>query len=145
MTTPGPAEPDLSRPDFLGRGWSFPVTVDGDGRVAMTGSDDSIRQSIWSILSTAPGERVMRPAFGCPLHDLVFAVNDHATAAEVSAAVREALAIWEPRVDVIDVVATPGAASTADPDAPEVLLIAIDYEVRATNSRFNLVYPFYME
>ena len=79
---------------------------------------------------------------GCA--DLVFAVNDDATAAEVSAAVREALAIWEPRIDVIDVVATPGAA-TAGPDAAEVLLVAIDYEVRATNSRFNLVYPFYLE
>ncbi|MDT7578849.1 MAG: uncharacterized protein QOK35_109 [Pseudonocardiales bacterium] len=142
MTTPGPAGPDLSQPDFLGRGWSFPVVVDGDGRIAMTGADDSIRQSIWSILGTAPGERVMRPDFGCPLQDLVFAVNDDATAAEVAAAVREALAIWEPRVDVIDVVATPGA--TTGPDAPEVLLIAVDYEVRATNSRFNLVYPFYL-
>ena len=149
MTTPGSAQPDLSRPDlsqpdFLGRGWSFPVLADGDGRIRMTGSDDSIRQSIWSILATAPGERVMRPDFGCPLQDLVFAVNDDATAAEVSAAVREALAIWEPRVDVIDVVATPGAAA-AGPGAPEVLLIAVDYEVRATNSRFNLVYPFYLE
>ena len=144
MTVPGAAGPDLSRPDFLGRGWSFPVRVDGDGRVAMTGADDGIRQSIRSILSTAPGERVMRPDFGCPLHDLVFAVNDDATAAEVSAAVREALAVWEPRVDVIDVVATPGAP-TAGPGAAEVLLIAIDYEVRATNSRFNLVYPFYLE
>ena len=143
MTGPS-ARPDVPRPDFLGRGWSFPVAVDDDGRIALTESDDSIRQSIWSILSTGPGERVMRPDFGCALQDLVFGVNDAATAAEVSAAVREALAIWEPRVDVIDVVATPGVV-TADPDAAEVLLVAIDYEVRATNSRFNLVYPFYVE
>jgi phage baseplate assembly protein W len=139
-----PADPGSAPPDFLGRGWSFPVTADEQGRIAMAGSDESIRQSIWSILSTAPGERVMRPDFGCAVADLVFAVNDEATAAEVSAAVREALAIWEPRIDVIDVVATPGAA-TAGADAPEVLLVAVDYEVRATNSRFNLVYPFYME
>lgn len=139
MTVPVPTDPEAAPPDFLGRGWSFPVTVDGRGRIAMAGSDDSIRQSIRSILATAPGERVMRPDFGCAVADLVFAVNDEATAAEVSAAVREALAIWEPRIDVIDVVATPGA------DAPEVLLVAVDYEVRATNSRFNLVYPFYLE
>ena len=138
MTGPVPADPGSAPPDFLGRGWSFPVTVDTDGRIAMSGDDDSIRQSIRSILSTSPGERVMRPDFGCAVADLVFAVNDDATAAEVAAAVREALAIWEPRIDVIDVVATPGA------DAPEVLLVAVDYEVRATNSRFNLVYPFYL-
>jgi phage baseplate assembly protein W len=128
----------MTAPGFLGRGWSFPVTVDTDGRIAMSGDDDSIRQSIRSILSTAPGERVMRPDFGCPLHDLVFAVNDEATAAEVAAAVREALALWEPRIDVLDVYAA------ADPQAAQVLRIEINYEVRATNSRFNLVYPFYL-
>ena len=144
MTTPDPNGRDVASPDFLGRGWSFPVDVHDDGRIALTGGDDGIRQSIRSILSTAPGERVMRPDFGCALADLVFAVNDDATAAEAAAAVREALALWEPRVDVIDVVATPGAP-TAGTDATEVLLIEIDYEVRATNSRFNLVYPFYLQ
>ena len=143
MTAPDPGGGDVAAPDFLGRGWSFPVDVDDDGRITLTGSADSIRQSIWSILSTAPGERVMRPDFGCAVADLVYAVNDEATAAEVAASVREALAIWEPRIDVIDVVATPGA-TTAGTDTPEVLLVAVDYEVRATNSRFNLVYPFYM-
>jgi phage baseplate assembly protein W len=128
----------MTAPDFLGRGWAFPVTVDTDGRIAMAGDDDGVRQSIRSILSTAPGERVMRPDFGCPLQDLVFAVNDTATAAQVSAAVREALALWEPRIDVLDVYAA------ADPDVAEVLRIEINYEVRATNSRFNLVYPFYL-
>ena len=144
MTGPVPADPGSAPPDFLGRGWSFPVDVDGEGRIVMAGSDESIRQSIRSILSTAPGERVMRPDFGCAVADLVYAVNDEATAAEVAASVREALAIWEPRIDVIDVVATPGA-TTAGTDTPEVLLVAVDYEVRATNSRFNLVYPFYLE
>ena len=128
----------MTGPGFLGRGWAFPVTVDTDGRIAMAGDDDGVRQSIRSILSTAPGERVMRPDFGCPLQDLVFAVNDAATAAQVSAAVREALALWEPRIDVLDVYAA------ADPDVAEVLRIEINYEVRATNSRFNLVYPFYL-
>jgi phage baseplate assembly protein W len=129
----------MTAPDFLGRGWAFPVTIDdASGLIAMAGGDDGVRQSIWSILSTAPGERVMRPDYGCPLQDLVFAVNDDATAAEVAAAVREALALWEPRIDVLDVYAA------ADPVAAEVLRIEINYEVRATNSRFNLVYPFYV-
>jgi phage baseplate assembly protein W len=128
----------MTAPGFLGWGWSFPVRVDDHGRIAMAGDDEGIRQSIRSILSTAPGERVMRPDFGCPLQDLVFAVNDEATAAEVAAAVREALALWEPRIDVLDVYAA------ADPDAAQVLRVEINYEVRATNSRFNLVYPFYL-
>jgi phage baseplate assembly protein W len=131
--------PDPSVADFLGRGWAFPVTVDGAGRIAMTGADELVRQSIRSILSTSPGERVMRPGFGCGLQDLVFAVNDDATADEVASAVREALALWEPRIDVLDVYAA------ADPAVAELLLVEINYAVRATNSRFNLVYPFYLQ
>jgi phage baseplate assembly protein W len=131
--------PDPSGADFLGRGWAFPVTADATGRIAMTGADEGVRQSIRSILSTSPGERVMRPDFGCALQDLVFAVNDDSTAEEVASAVREALALWEPRIDVLDVYAA------ADPTSAEVLLVEINYEVRATNSRFNLVYPFYLE
>jgi phage baseplate assembly protein W len=131
--------PDPSAADFLGRGWAFPVTADATGRITMTGADEGVRQSIWSILSTSPGERVMRPDFGCALQDLVFAVNDDSTAEEVASAVREALALWEPRIDVLDVYAA------ADPTTAEVLLVEINYEVRATNSRFNLVYPFYLE
>jgi phage baseplate assembly protein W len=126
--------------DFLGRGWAFPVAVERDGTVALVrDGGESIAQSIWTILSTAPGERVMRPEFGCGLHDLVFAVNNASTATAAAGRVREALAVWEPRIDVLDVFATP------DPQRPNVLLIEIDYEVRSTNSRFNLVYPFYLE
>jgi phage baseplate assembly protein W len=124
---------------FLGRGWRFPVAVGHDGRVALVASaDDSIRESIWTILSTAPGERVMRPDFGCGLQDLVFAVNNAGTSTAAERSVREALAVWEPRIDVLDVFAA------ADPQHPNVLLIEIDYAVRTTNSRFNLVYPFYL-
>jgi phage baseplate assembly protein W len=81
----------------------------------------------------------MRPDFGCGLGDLVFGVNNAGTATAVASEVREALAVWEPRIDVLDVVASP------DPDAPNVLRIEIDYRVRSTNSRFNLVYPFYLD
>jgi phage baseplate assembly protein W len=124
--------------EFLGNGWAFPIGLDDDGRVRMAAGEEGVRQSIWTILSTSPGERIMRPDFGCALHDLVFDVNSPATATAVSGAVRDALAVWEPRIDVLDVFAAP------DPADPSVLLIEINYQVRTTNSRFNLVYPFYM-
>lgn len=131
---------DIDPIAFLGLGWSFPITLDAEHRVALTPSgEDSVRQSIWTILSTAPGERVMRPDFGCGLQDLVFAVNNAGTANAAARTVRDALALWEPRVDVLDVYAA------ADTQRPNVLLIEIDYVIRSTNSRFNLVYPFYLE
>jgi uncharacterized protein len=125
--------------EFLGTGWSFPVTTDAPGQVRLASADESIRQSIWTILSTSPGERVMRPDFGCGMHDMVFGVNSAGTANAVAGAVRQALARWEPRIDVLDVYAAP------DPAAPSRLLIEINYQVRSTNSRSNLVYPFYLE
>jgi uncharacterized protein len=125
--------------DFLGLGWNFPVTLD-DGQIALApDGDEGIRQSIWMILGTAPGERMMRPDFGCGIHDLVFGVNNAATTNAVTGAVREALALWEPRIDVLDVYAVP------DQSQPNLLVIEINYRVRSTNSRFNVVYPFYLE
>jgi hypothetical protein len=125
--------------EFLGTGWSFPVTTDAPGQVRMASADESIRQSIWTILSTSPGERVMRPDFGCGMHDMVFGVNGAGTANAVAVDVRQALSRWEPRIDVLDVYAVP------DPAEPSRLLIEINYQVRSTNSRSNLVYPFYLE
>ena len=126
--------------DFLGLGWNFPVRTDAGDQVALAPSpEEGIRQSIWVILSTAPGERMMRPDFGCGLADLVFGVNNAGTASAVAGAVREALSRWEPRIDVLDVYAAP------DPGRPNVLLIEIDYQIRSSNSRFNLVYPFYLD
>lgn len=125
--------------NFLGTGWHFPVQLDDNGRIQLARHEESVQQSIWTILGTSPGERVMSPDFGCGLYDLVFAVNNARVAGEVATAVTEALTIWEPRIDVLNVTAYP------DADQPNVLLIEINYEVRATNSRFNLVYPFYLE
>jgi uncharacterized protein len=125
--------------EFLGQGWAFPVTLDGRGGVAAVGLEDAVRQAVWIVLSTAPGERAMRPDFGAGLADLVFAPNTPATHGLVASAVRDALVDWEPRIDVLDV------AVTADPAQPTRLLVEIDYAVRATNSRFNLVYPFYLQ
>jgi len=124
---------------FLGTGWKFPLELDTNGGIAMASDEASIRQSIWLILSTAPGERVMRPDFGCGIHDLVFAPNTAGTAGQIINEVREALIRWEPRIDVLAVDAIP------DENQPNLLLIAISYQVRTTNNRFNLVYPFYLE
>lgn len=124
--------------DILGAGWSFPLALH-DAQVLMAGQEESVRQAIWLILATAPGERVMRPDFGCGLHELVFALDSADTLAHAAELVRDALTRWEPRIDLLDV-----AAST-DEAEPALLLIEIDYRVRSTNNRFNLVYPFYLE
>ena len=101
-------------PEFLGRGWAFPVALAGpDGTVARAAYQDSIEQAIWLILSTAKGERPMRPDFGCGIHDLVFALNDATTAGRVTEEVRDALALWEPRVELQDVSVTVGPAGRA--------------------------------
>ena len=123
---------------FLGVGWHFPIQLDGD-RIAIARHEESIRQSIWIILGTAKGERTMRPDFGCGLHDLVFAVNDETTASRAAGSVKEALLLWEPRIDVIKVQAGP------HPEGSHALLIEISYCVRVTNNVFNLVYPFYLD
>ena len=125
---------------FLGLGWNFPIVLDDDGQVKMAPEpEEGISQAIWMILGTSPGERVMRPDFGCGINDMVFGVNNAGTANAVAGEVREALALWEPRIDVLDVYAVP------DSSRPNLLLIEINYQVRSTNSRFNLVYPFYLE
>lgn len=105
----------------------------------MAAYETSIQQAIWIILGTAPGERLMRPDFGCGIHTLVFAVNSAGTAGQVATLVRQALMRWEPRINVLNVSAVPASAEST------LLLIEIEYRVRTTNSRFNLVYPFYLE
>ena len=125
--------------EFLGTGWAFPVRQGPDGAIATARYEESVRQSVWLVLGTAPGERVMRPDFGCGIHDLVFSVADTTTAGLVAAAVRAALVRWEPRLDLLDVQVAPDSAE------PTTLLVRVDYRVRATNNVFNLVYPFYLE
>ncbi|KYC43641.1 baseplate protein [Scytonema hofmannii PCC 7110] len=125
---------------FLGVGVGFPVKADNNGVIETAAYEASIRQSIWLILGTAKGERVMRPEFGSGIYDLVFEMQTAATAGQISQMVREDLLFWEPRIDVLDVQVVPRSTSEG-----EELLIGIDYQVRATNNVFNLVYPFYLE
>lgn len=123
---------------IIGRGWHFPPRLDERGTMALVGDEDEIEQSIRIILGTVPGERVMRPEFGCRIHELVFAPNNLATASQAGRYVREALGRWEPRIDIqsIDVV--------LDKDDPPCLGIIVEYRVRATYSNRSLVYPFYL-
>ena len=125
--------------EFLGTGWNLPIATDAQGQIQMVDEAETVRQSIWTILSTAPGERVMRPDFGCGIHDLVFAVNTADTAGRVASQVHQALLHWEPRIDALEVEVVP------DPGQPNLLQIEISYQIRSNNNRFNLVYPFYLE
>jgi phage baseplate assembly protein W len=124
--------------DFIGATIAFPLGVDQTGAIALVSGHEAIDRSMTMVLSTAPGERVMRPEFGCAIWDLLFdPVNDN-TLGLMAQSVRQALAQWEPRIDVTSVAAAP------DPDDPSLVLIDIDYRVKATNDRRNLVYPFYV-
>src|SRR5688572_22148275 len=121
--------------EFLGRGWRFPVELE-NGKLVYDKEEAKIEQSILIILGTAQGERVMRPDFGSRLRELVFAPLNSATSALAARYVVDALVRWEPRIDVLNVQAVPRSTLEA------VLDINVEYRVRATNSRYNLVYPF---
>jgi len=123
--------------EVLGRGLSFPLQISGTG-LAESAGVARVEQSIRIILGTQYGERVMRPGFGANLKSLVFAPNNATTASLAGYYVTDALARWEPRIDVMDV-----RVETA-PDARNMLLIYVDYRIRADNSFFNLVYPYYL-
>jgi phage baseplate assembly protein W len=124
--------------DFLGIGWKYPVKVDENKQIALSRYEEDIKEAIRIILGTAKGERVMRPDFGCGIHELVFAPINTSTMGLVENTVREALTTWEPRIELIKVEVSPEASEEGK------LLVSIDYRVRATNVRFNLVYPFYI-
>lgn len=123
--------------DFVGSGWSFPVTTDVRGRISLSHRERDIEEAMAMILLTPKGQRVMRPEFGCEIHDLVFAPNDATTAGLAASYVQDALRMWEPRITVLQVEAD------ADPDHDDRLLIQIRYEIKATHDERALVFPFY--
>ncbi len=124
--------------EIIGQGWAFPLHVDAQGGLALTNNRNELEQAIAIILRTSPGQRVMRPEFGSRLHELAFAPNNSHTAARARRLVEEALGMWEPRINVVDVVVQ------ADPQEDHRLLIEIIYEVKATHDRRSLVHPFYL-
>jgi uncharacterized protein len=134
--------------EFLGRGWAFPVAIDARGALESTEYERDVREAITIILSTAKGERVMRPDFGCGIHDYLFEVVNSQALSLIESSVREALTQWEPRIEVQEVRAAPRGSGGESGDArgptPEGfgIDIAIRYSVRTTNNQFNVVYPF---
>jgi phage baseplate assembly protein W len=124
--------------DIIGRGIAFPPRIGPHGVLALVGEEKELEQSIEIILRTVPGQRVMRPDFGCYLQELTFAPNNTQTASQAERYVQEALDMWEPRIQLNSV------RARRDGDGGERLLIHIDYEVKTTHDRRSLVYPFYI-
>ena len=124
--------------EIIGSGLAFPLQVDRRGGIALARDETDIEQAIELILGTAPGERPMRPEFGCGVHDFVFDSIDATTLGKMELAIRDALDRWEPRVFVETV------EFNLDEVADGRLIIDIGYRVRATNTMLNLVYPFYV-
>ena len=125
--------------DAQGRVLSMDMGLDAQGRIALNSYDDHVFQSILLITKTAPGERVMRPDFGAGLSTLAFEPLGSATAALVQQRVMQALTRFEPRIDVLSVTVT------ADPANPGVLQVALNYQVRRTDTIYNMVFPFFLD
>jgi phage baseplate assembly protein W len=125
---------------FLGRGWAYPVQANAaHSDVAMAVYEDDVRQAVRIILDTNRGERVMRPDFGAGLGDFLFEPINTTTLALIRHRVEEALITWEPRIRVDQIAVQPAASDRGRID------ITVDYTVRATNTFYNLVYPFYLQ
>jgi phage baseplate assembly protein W len=129
--------------DFLGSGWAYPVGVAG-GSIALAEGELAIERAIQIILSTARGERRMRPEFGCGIHDLVFEPNNPTTHTLIRSRVAEALNRWEPRIEVGPQDIAIEQVHAGDQPGTVALLVHIRYVIRATNAERNLVYPFYL-
>jgi phage baseplate assembly protein W len=130
-----PGQPDSS---FIGRGFAWPLAVDHTGAIGLSEGVPDLDRSIEIVLMTAPGERLMRPQFGCRIWDLMFEPVNANLLGLISQAVRDALAQWEPRIEVQEV--TP----VQDAESSGLVQIRIVYRIRSTNDLRNLVYPFYV-
>ncbi|CAN5613461.1 GPW/gp25 family protein [soil metagenome] len=135
---PGGDRPNDEASSFIGKGFSWPFGVDHTGSIALTRGAADLDRSIELVLMTAPGERLMRPLFGCRIWELLFEPITDGLLGLMNAYVRSALSQWEPRIVVDDVSAAPTEAYSS------LVNISIAYTVRATNDRRNLVYPFYV-
>ena len=124
--------------DIIGQGWKFPIKVNPSGGISWSSGADRIRDAIWIVLGTSPGERVMRPTFGAGVQNFVFAPNSAASRTALASAISTALTTWEPRIDIANINVSVG-------DEPNLVNISIDYTIRTTNELFNLVYPLYLQ
>ena len=124
--------------EFLGTGWVFPPKPDANGSLGFVSGEELVIEGIEIVLGTSPGERQMRPEFGCAIYELVGEANTVALRGLVRERVREALTLFEPRIDLLDV-------RVESPDEQVNRLdIHVDYRIRSNNSFFNLVYPFFL-
>ena len=124
--------------EFVGSGWAFPMRVDPTGKIALVEGTEEIEESIRVILGTAPGERPMRPEFGCRAKELLFAPRNAVTEGMLREYVEDAMARWEPRIDVTSVTVT------NDPSNDGAWLVGIHYTIKATHDERSIVYPFYI-
>lgn len=149
----------MSNLDFIGTGWRFPIKVNARGRLEWSAGPQRIQESVWLIIKTAMGERVMRPKFGSGVDDFVFQSNSVINRSKLAIAIRSALLEWEPRID-LDEVRVDSAADfestridSGDQDVRSIspgtfesqVLVKIQYRIRTTNELFNIVFPFYLE
>ncbi|MBU3030121.1 GPW/gp25 family protein [Paracoccus marinaquae] len=126
-------------PGFLGRGWHFPPDFDANtGQPALAEAEDDIAESLHILMGTRRGERIMHPTYGCRIHDLVFEIMDGETEAAIETAISEAILFFEPRITLHQVIV--GTEDWLD----GILRIRLDYSVDQTNSRSNIVFPFYL-
>jgi phage baseplate assembly protein W len=125
--------------DFLGKGLRFPVSINLNGGVSASQLEENVRQSIFIILGTAPGERLFRPDFGCRIHDLMFAPNNDITSARAEVYCEEALYKYEPRISHV------ACRAAANPDQPNRLDVRVEYVIAGKNDKRNLVFPFYLK
>jgi Bacteriophage baseplate protein W len=124
---------------ILGSGWQFPIRLDKSDAIAMSSQEQKIAESISIILGTAKGERMMRPDFGCNIHEHTFSIINTATMTLIKSAVKQALVLWEPRIEVMKIDTSAKHVSAGK------IEIAIDYRIRYTNTAHNLVYPFFLD
>jgi hypothetical protein len=136
MLTPAAAAPDPRA--FRGSGLAFPLAVNPQGQLATASAETKVEQSVWLILSTAKQERLMRPDYGCGMHDLVFSPSAPQSVGQIVDELRQALVAQEPRIDVLDV------TGEIPPGEANLLLLRVDYRIRENNALTNMVYPFFV-
>jgi uncharacterized protein len=125
--------------EFIGQGLAFPLQISQQGGLALARGNTDIEQAIRIILGTSPGERVMRPEFGCRIHELVFAPDNASTRRLASYYIEQALTRWEPRIEIVEI------NLTSDPERDGALLIEISYRIKDTYDEHSIVYPFFLQ
>lgn len=123
---------------YLGKAWSYPPELDAENKMTiLVENEENIRQSLWTLLSTSPGERVHRYEFGCPIRKYVFEIMDTTTQTLIREEIEKSIILFEPRINLnsvkLDIHQNDG-----------IMNIILDYTVRQTNRRSNMVYPFYL-